>query len=94
MAFDYLTYTRNALRLKTTAFDVELTDLINAAKTTMYYAGVGDDKEPTGVYHAAVATWVKAHFGNVHPDLKKAYMECYNSMVNQMALADVEGGTE
>jgi len=94
LAFDYLTYTRNALRLKTTAFDTEITDLIAAAKTTMYYAGVGDDKEPTGVYHAAVATWVKAHFGNVTPESKRAYIECYNSMVNQLALADAEGGGE
>ena len=62
---------RLALRLTTTAYDAELTDLINAGKADLGVAGVIlDETDPPPATIAdplikkAVVTYVKLHFGS------------------------------
>lgn len=64
-----------ALRLTTSAFDDELTDLIAAAKLDLELAGVTVADEPDELVQRAILTYVKLHFGK--PDdwerLAKSY---------------------
>ena len=62
---------RLALRITTTAYDAELTDLINAGKADLGVAGVRLDETdpPTDpltdpLIKKAVVTYVKLHFGS------------------------------
>lgn len=68
---------RLALRLTTTVYDNELTDLINAGVQDLGVAGVvnGDTDDP--LVKRAVITYVKLHFGSPtdFDRLKKAYDE-------------------
>lgn len=66
-----------ALRIKTTAFDNEIEDLIAAALADLGIAGVVELEETDPLIIRAVITYCKAHFGE--PDeydrLKAAYDE-------------------
>lgn len=66
-----------ALRITTTAFDSELTDLINAALLDLGIAGVTEDDTSDPLILRAVITYCKLHFGE--PDdfdrLKRSYDE-------------------
>jgi hypothetical protein len=66
-----------ALRVTTTAFDSEITDLIEAAKLDMNVAGVVLPSELNTLVGQAVITYVKMNFGD--PDnydrLKRSYDE-------------------
>lgn len=66
-----------ALRIKTTAYDTELSDLINAALLDLGVAGVTEDDASDPLVRCAVITYVKLHFGQ--PDdferLKRSYDE-------------------
>lgn len=66
-----------ALRIVTTAYDTELTDLINAAKLDLGVAGVTLPSELDALCNTAIITYCKCHFGQ--PDdydrLKASYDE-------------------
>lgn len=68
---------RLALRITTTAFDEELSDLIEAGLADLGVAGVTEDDDTDPLIRRAVITYVRMHFGE--PDeydrLKKAYDE-------------------
>lgn len=69
---------KKALRLTTSAYDDELTDLIQAALLDLGIAGVLTD-EPDELVQRAVLTYVRMHFGKPSSDeydrLKAAYDE-------------------
>ena len=68
---------RLALRITTTAYDAEITELIQAATQDLEIAGVVLPAELTSIANTAINTYVKMRFGQ--PDdydkLKAAYDE-------------------
>ncbi len=68
---------KTALRIKTNAFDTELTDLINAAKTDLGIAGVNVPAEVDAIVTRAIITFCKMSFGlpEDYDKLKKSYDE-------------------
>lgn len=66
-----------ALRIKTDAFDDEITDLIAAALADLALAGIVQDSEEDKLIIRAVITYCKANFGNSenYDRLKNAYDE-------------------
>lgn len=72
-----LTIVKLALRIQTNAFDMELLDLIEAAKVDLGVAGVVVPDQLDAIVRTAIITYVKLHFGE--PDeydrLKRSYDE-------------------
>jgi hypothetical protein len=70
---------KKALRLTTSAYDDELTDLIAAAQLDLGVAGVVLPAELDALCQRAVLTYVKLHFGKPDKDeydrLKASYDE-------------------
>ena len=68
---------KTALRIKTNAFDSELTDLINAAKTDLGIAGVIVPAEVDAIVTRAIITFCKMSFGlpEDYDKLKTSYDE-------------------
>lgn len=66
-----------ALRITTTAYDSELTDLIEAAKQDLGIAGVVVPEEITEIVTRAVITYCKMSFGlpEDYDRLKRSYDE-------------------
>lgn len=68
-----------ALRLKTDAYNDQITDLINAAKADLGVAGVILPTELDALCRTAVITYVKVHFGASadadYAKLKESYDE-------------------
>ena len=66
-----------SLRITTTAFDSEITDLIDAALLDLGVAGVTENNTTNALVRRAVTTYVRMHFGQ--PDdyerLKASYWE-------------------
>lgn len=59
------------LRISNTAYDAEITDLINAAKADLRLSGVINIDETDALIKRAVSTYVKANFGWNNPDVDK-----------------------
>lgn len=75
-----LTKVKLALRITTTAFDDELTDLIAAAQKDLGIAGVIVPDELDAIVSTAIITYCKLHFGKqddwrVYERLKASYDE-------------------
>lgn len=66
-----------SLRIKTNAFDGEITDLINAALADLGIAGVTNTAETDPLIIMAVTTYCRVHFGEPSDfdRLKKSYDE-------------------
>lgn len=68
-----------ALRVTTTAYDTEITDLINSAKLDLGIAGVELPQTLDSVCNTAIKTYCKLNFGTPNPAnweyLKKSYDE-------------------
>ena len=67
-----------ALRISNTAYDTEITDLINAAKADLELSGINPDKilDTDTLIKRVINTYVKANFGWNNPDadrLQKSY---------------------
>lgn len=76
-----------ALRITTTAFDDELTDLINAALLDLGLAGVNEFASTTTdpLIIRAVVTYCKVHFGE--PDEFERLKESYDEQKAQLSMA-------
>ena len=77
-----------ALRIKTTAFDIELGDLIAAAKADLILSGVLTAKvtDADVLIIRAVILYVKSHFGLDNADSEK-YQLAYDSLKNHLCLS-------
>lgn len=66
---------RLALRLKTSAFDSELENLIESAKTDLRIAGVFNVSENDAQIISAIITYCKLNFGTPYEDnnMRKSY---------------------
>ena len=74
-----------SLRITTTAFDSELTDLINAALLDMGIAGVTNDDTTDALIRRAVVTYCRLHFGQ--PDDYDRLKASYDEQKAQLSMA-------
>jgi len=74
---DILSAVKMALRISTNAFDMQLQDLVEAAKLDLGIAGVVLPPTMDAIVRTAIITYVRLHFGQ--PDdydrLKRSYDE-------------------
>lgn len=83
---------RMALRLATTYYDAELTDLITAAERDLGIAGVIIPSEMDALCERAIITYCKVHFGDLPKDsidrLKASYDEQKAQLVTATGYTD------
>lgn len=83
-----------ALRLKTNAFDDEITDIIAACVQDLGIAGVDASSvqapEIAPLINRAVILYAKAEFGNNNPDAEK-YREAYIGLKTYLSIAAIGG---
>lgn len=82
---EMLTATKLALRITTTAFDAEITDLINAGLLDLGLAGVTEDDTDNELIRRAVITYVRLHFGD--PDNYDRLKASYDEQKAQLSMA-------
>lgn len=76
---------RLALRLTTTKYDPELTDLINGGLSDLGVAGVTEDDTQDALIKLAVITYVKLHFGS--PSDFDKLQKTYDEQKAQLSMA-------
>lgn len=76
---------KSALRIRTNAFDVEITMLIQAAQLDMGIAGVTLPSELDAVVKMAIITYVKMNFGE--PDEYDRLKASYDEQKAQLSMA-------
>lgn len=74
-----------ALRITTTAFDSELTNLINAAKIDLGIAGVTLPSTLDAICNLAIVTYCKCNFGQ--PDDYDRLKASYDEQKAQLSMA-------
>ena len=74
-----------ALRISTTAFDVELQSLIDAAKLDLGIAGVNVPTELDSIVKQAIITYCKCNFGE--PDQYDRLKASYDEQKAQLSMA-------
>ena len=74
-----------ALRITTTAFDSELTNLINAAKIDLGIAGVSLPTTLDAICNLAIVTYCKCNFGQ--PDDYDRLKASYDEQKAQLSMA-------
>ena len=74
-----------ALRISTTAYDTELTGLINAAKLDLGIAGVNVPSTLDDLVKIAIISYCKCHFGD--PDKFERWKACYDEQKAQLSMA-------
>lgn len=82
---EMLAATKLALRITTTAFDAEITDLINAGLQDLGLAGVTDDDTDDELIRRAVITYVRLHFGD--PENYDRLKASYDEQKAQLSMA-------
>ena len=80
-----LASTKLSLRVSTTSFDSEITDLINAGLADLGLAGVTDDDMSDPLIKRAVITYVELHFGE--PDQYDRLKASYDEQKAQLSMA-------
>lgn len=79
---------KTLLRISNTAFDEEISDLINAAKSDLTLSGVLSSKvvDTDPLIRRAVFIYVKSHFGWDNPDSEKL-QQSYNMLKKHLTLS-------
>lgn len=90
VSYEYLASVRHSVRLSSTVYDGELTDLIDAARADLVLGGViresaYDETDP--LIKKAVTTYVKAEFGLDNEDADR-YRASYKEQRNSLTLSD------
>ena len=80
-----LSAAKMALRVTTTAFDEEISSLIDAALLDLGVAGVSNDDTTNALVLRAVCTYCKLHFGE--PDEYDRLKASYDEQKAQMGMA-------
>lgn len=86
-----------SLRITTTAFDVEVQDLINAARIDLIQSGISsikaeDDKDP--LIKRAIIIYCKANFGFDNPDAERLNYS-FNMLKQHLSLtSDYNGAND
>lgn len=76
-----------ALRISNTAYDSEITDLINACKKELELAGIASSNivETNGIIIQTIISYCKAYFGYDNPDAER-YIRSYESLKSFLCL--------
>ncbi len=74
-----------ALRIKSSAFDAEINDLIDEAVRDLEISGIVNISLDDALISKAIKTYCKANFGIDNKDSEK-YQESYESIKNKLAL--------
>lgn len=74
-----------ALRITSIAFDDEINDLIEAAKTDLFISGIKTINENDALIQQAIKTYCKANFGLDNKDSEK-YQESYDMLKQHLSL--------
>lgn len=77
---------KTSLRIKNTAFNNEISDLIEAAKIDLKISGVTNISETDPLIKRAITIYVKANFGWDNPDSEKL-QNSYNMLKQHLALS-------
>ena len=86
----YLESVRLSVRNTSTAFDSEITDLINAARADLLLGGIKAAKvedESDALIKRAIVCYVKAEFGLDNPDAAK-YRDSYEMLKRHLQLSN------
>ena len=75
-----------ALRISNTAYNTEITDLINAAKADLGLSGVLKVDETDTLIKRAIITYVKSNFGWNNPDAEKL-QKSYDMLKQHLTLS-------
>ncbi|CAM3876428.1 head-tail connector protein [Cohnella lubricantis] len=79
-----------ALRISSSAFDSEVTDLIDASRADLKLSGVlavkADAEAPDALIKRAVVTYAKANFGFDNPDADRL-RDAYNMLKAHLTLS-------
>lgn len=76
---------KSSLRVKSTKLDVEIQDLIEAAKLDLKISGVTNINEADPLIIQAVKTYCKANFGLDNKDSEK-YQKSYDMLKQHLSL--------
>ena len=74
------------LRISTTAYNTEITDLISAAKADLALAGVLTISEADSLYKRAICLYCKANFGYDNKDADRQY-QAYDNIKKNLMIA-------
>lgn len=77
---------KQVLRISNTAYDVEITDLIEACKLDLKLAGVLTISETDKLIKRAILVYVKANFGYDNPDADRL-LKAYKMLRNHLAIS-------
>lgn len=79
-----------ALRVTSIAYDMEINDLIDAAKMDLQLSGVSTvalaEEDPDPLVKRAIVLYCKAGFGLDNPDAER-YMAAFSSLETHLALS-------
>lgn len=79
-----------ALRISSSAFDIEVEDLIKAARQDLILSGVSSEKVNTDddpLIKRAITVYCKAHFGYEDPIQAERFMKSYEALKTHIALS-------
>jgi len=82
---------KKSLRITSSVFDDEITDLIDAALAELRLSGVLNLEETDPLIARAVTIYCKAHFGLDNPESQK-YQESFNALKMHLALSGEHNG--
>lgn len=74
------------LRITTTEFDSEITDLINACKADLQQSGLYEVDETDALIKRAIILYCKANFGYDNPDADR-FQQSYEMLKNHLSLS-------
>lgn len=91
---DLIQYAKLALRVNTSAYDNEISQLINAALIDLKIAGVKIPEELDAIVSTAVITYVRLHFGQPedYDRVKRSYDEQKAQLKTATGWAEWSGG--
>lgn len=78
-----------ALRISGSDFDIEIQDLIEAAKADLILSGVHKDKvmDTDPLIKRAIIVYCKAHFGYDDPKVAERFEQAYFSLKHHLTLS-------
>ena len=83
---------RNAIRADPDPdLDIEIEDLIGAAKADLELSGVNKIKDDDPLIKRAIVAYCKAHFGYEDPNLSDRFAESYESLKHHLTLSNEYG---
>ena len=80
-----LSTVKSALRISTATMDVEITNIVEACKLDLKYAGVNVVDETNPLIKRAIVIYTKAQFGLDNQDSEK-YQKSYEMLKNHLSL--------